>query len=259
MSQWVLYTGSHNINTVAPFERNFTIKSVMMHEGYNAASLENDIALVITDKDIEYNDHTSPICLPNNGHQYTAGQMCYLAGWGNTGSMYLLFVSHDTFVNTWTHTVFSTPYACYTCPTFWNKSFWKISLNLTDCTHIWDQPYLNMVQHTSVQQMLNVKKDCIIRCIPYIQHLTYIFVFKFRQTWPPPINYKKKPHCFRHCWRGAVPGESSSDGWQRLSTALRGLHCWHRTVCWLWERWEGLLWGKWFFLCIFALTVMLKV
>ena len=114
MSQWVLYTGSHNINTVAPFERNFTIKSVMMHEGYNAASLENDIALVITDKDIEYNDHTSPICLPNNGHQYTAGQMCYLAGWGNTGSMYLLFVSHDTLVNTYSlfHTL------CFTCPTY---------------------------------------------------------------------------------------------------------------------------------------------
>jgi len=84
MSAWVLYTGSHNINLVAQYEQNFTIKSVTLHESYDPTTLANDIALVYTDKDIMYNDHTSPICLPDATHRYSAGQTCYLAGWGDT-------------------------------------------------------------------------------------------------------------------------------------------------------------------------------
>lgn len=81
---WVLYMGSHNINLVADNERNYTIKNVVIHENYNFTSLENDVALVFPDMDIVYNDHTSPVCLPDPGHQYHVGDVCYLAGWGAT-------------------------------------------------------------------------------------------------------------------------------------------------------------------------------
>ncbi|XP_052760772.1 coagulation factor XI-like [Mya arenaria] len=87
LSMWTVYTGSHNINTVAPLERNFTIKSVSIHENYDPTTLANDICLIYTDQDIVYNDHTSPVCLPGPGHSYNAGQTCYLAGWGDTGNV----------------------------------------------------------------------------------------------------------------------------------------------------------------------------
>ena len=85
IANWAMYFGSHNINTVAPFEKNYTIKSVTVHENYDPNSLLNDIALIYTNEEIIYNDHTKPICLPNHGHEYQEGQMCYLAGWGDTG------------------------------------------------------------------------------------------------------------------------------------------------------------------------------
>ncbi|KAH3847953.1 hypothetical protein DPMN_090289 [Dreissena polymorpha] len=84
ITQWALYTGSHSISSTATNEQNFTIKSIMIHENYNTTSLANDIALIITDKDIVYNDHTRPICLPAKGHTYHVGDTCYVAAWGDT-------------------------------------------------------------------------------------------------------------------------------------------------------------------------------
>lgn len=83
-AQWAMYFGAHNINTEGPHERNYTIKSVTVHERFNTTTLENDLALIYTNEEIVYNDHTRPICLPDPGHQYSVGQMCYLAGWGAT-------------------------------------------------------------------------------------------------------------------------------------------------------------------------------
>ena len=93
--------GSHNINLVADNERNYTIKSVMIHENYNSTSLENDLALVITDIPIEYNNHTSPLCIPDPGHSYKAGDICYIAGWGVTHGMITLVLFYYRVVVSW--------------------------------------------------------------------------------------------------------------------------------------------------------------
>jgi hypothetical protein len=92
-----MYLGSHSIKTEAQHERNYTIKSVTVHESFDATTLKNDIALIYTNEEIVYNEHTKPICLPNPGHQYHVGQMCYLAGWGDTGTCFTKEALYFTF------------------------------------------------------------------------------------------------------------------------------------------------------------------
>ena len=46
---WRLYAGEYNISKDDPNEQYYRIRRVLLHPGYNATSLENDIALVITD------------------------------------------------------------------------------------------------------------------------------------------------------------------------------------------------------------------
>jgi len=81
---WRVYAGEYNISTTDPHEKYYHIKRVVLHPGYNWTTLENDVALVITSAPIAYNEHTRPGCLPDASHTYTAGETCYLPGWGST-------------------------------------------------------------------------------------------------------------------------------------------------------------------------------
>ena len=47
-------------------EQYLGIQGVIVHEHYDAASYANDIALLITDKDIEFNQKVQPISLPED-------------------------------------------------------------------------------------------------------------------------------------------------------------------------------------------------
>lgn len=60
------------------------VDKIIPHEGFDPWSLKNDIALIRTTKDIEFNDQTKPIPLPNED-AVDDGKPLTIAGWGKTG------------------------------------------------------------------------------------------------------------------------------------------------------------------------------
>ena len=77
-----------------PPVQNLGIAEVIFHPGYNKPrKFMNDIALLKLDREVEYNGHTQPICLPwwDDHEDYTSNTFAghdtviKVAGWGATG------------------------------------------------------------------------------------------------------------------------------------------------------------------------------
>ncbi|KRX99092.1 Insulin-degrading enzyme [Trichinella pseudospiralis] len=66
-----------------PHERTVRVKSYL-HNNYNEKTLKNDIALLLLDEWITYNDHVLPICLAKYEEQPPTNSICFSAGWGKT-------------------------------------------------------------------------------------------------------------------------------------------------------------------------------
>ncbi|KRZ08336.1 Insulin-degrading enzyme [Trichinella zimbabwensis] len=66
-----------------PHERTVRVRSYL-HNNYNKKTLKNDIALLLLDEWITYNDHVLPICLAKYEEQPLTNSICFSAGWGKT-------------------------------------------------------------------------------------------------------------------------------------------------------------------------------
>ncbi|KRY20061.1 Transmembrane protease serine 9 [Trichinella patagoniensis] len=66
-----------------PHERTVRVKSYL-HHNYNGKTLKNDIALLLLDEWITYNEHVLPICLAKYEEQPLTNSICFSAGWGKT-------------------------------------------------------------------------------------------------------------------------------------------------------------------------------
>ncbi|KRX21021.1 Insulin-degrading enzyme, partial [Trichinella nelsoni] len=64
-----------------PHERTVRVKSYL-HHNYNGKTLKNDIALLLLDEWITYNEHVLPICLAKYEEQPLTNSICFSAGWG---------------------------------------------------------------------------------------------------------------------------------------------------------------------------------
>uniref|UniRef100_A0A8B9PX85 Serine protease 55 n=1 Tax=Apteryx owenii TaxID=8824 RepID=A0A8B9PX85_APTOW len=62
---------------------NKKLDSLILHENFDSESLENDIALILLDSPIQFNEQKMPICLPfiSDLHVW---KDCWVAGWGTT-------------------------------------------------------------------------------------------------------------------------------------------------------------------------------
>ena len=67
------------------------LESVMLHPDYSTTTefnggnygfLQNDIALLKLWRPVTFSSYIQPICLPEDGQTYSAGDVCFLAGWG---------------------------------------------------------------------------------------------------------------------------------------------------------------------------------
>ncbi len=74
--------GDHVTTRVQASERVYFPKRFLLHEDYNHATLDSDIALVELTETIEYNDVIAPVCLPTGPP--AAGEICTTTGWGLT-------------------------------------------------------------------------------------------------------------------------------------------------------------------------------
>ncbi len=74
--------GDHVTTTVQETEREYFPQRFLLHEEYNEATLDNDIALIELNETIEYNEEIAPVCLPTD--QPSVGAICTTTGWGET-------------------------------------------------------------------------------------------------------------------------------------------------------------------------------
>ncbi|XP_071959501.1 uncharacterized protein [Antedon mediterranea] len=64
-------------------EQRIGIKESYAHPEYNPLILENDIAILKLERQVEYTDYVRPACVSTNATQFQAGQFCYISGWGD--------------------------------------------------------------------------------------------------------------------------------------------------------------------------------
>lgn len=57
------------------------VKRIVVHREYDAASFENDLALLELESPIHYDTHIVPICMPSDAADFT-GRMATVTGWG---------------------------------------------------------------------------------------------------------------------------------------------------------------------------------
>ncbi|XP_073980087.1 uncharacterized protein isoform X1 [Rhodnius prolixus] len=57
------------------------VRRVIVHRHYDAATFENDIALLELDTPVEYDQHIVPICMPEDDEDFT-GKVATVSGWG---------------------------------------------------------------------------------------------------------------------------------------------------------------------------------
>lgn len=80
--------GEHDLknDTDGAFPVEYRIKERLMHSFYHSRFFHNDIALLVLDKDVEFREDITPICLPDlNQYVYEkdfAETNPHIAGWG---------------------------------------------------------------------------------------------------------------------------------------------------------------------------------
>ncbi|CAA9993058.1 unnamed protein product [Nesidiocoris tenuis] len=75
--------GEYDISGELESKRSSTrnVKRVIVHRHYDAATFENDIALLELELPIQYDQHIVPICMPEDDEDFT-GKMATVTGWG---------------------------------------------------------------------------------------------------------------------------------------------------------------------------------
>ena len=58
------------------------VRRIIIHEDYNSATFENDVALLEVDGPVKFNAHIIPICLPQDDNSDYANRMATVTGWG---------------------------------------------------------------------------------------------------------------------------------------------------------------------------------
>lgn len=57
------------------------VRRVIVHRQYDAATFENDLALLELESPVSYDTHIVPICMPQDSEDFT-GRMATVTGWG---------------------------------------------------------------------------------------------------------------------------------------------------------------------------------
>jgi len=78
--------GDHTRNDLSNTVRqSHDVDRILMHEQYNARTLQNDIALVRTVLTLQFNENIQPVCAPNPADQYVH-RKTVCSGWGTLSS-----------------------------------------------------------------------------------------------------------------------------------------------------------------------------
>lgn len=82
---YCVFPGDHNIDVVDGTEQTFTVSHVIIHESYDPASADSDLALLRLNVPATLSNHTIPICLPTLEFarmELDAVRFHAISGWG---------------------------------------------------------------------------------------------------------------------------------------------------------------------------------
>ncbi|XP_070153559.1 serine protease filzig [Polyergus mexicanus] len=83
LASLVAVFGEFDISGELESKRSITknVRRVIVNRGYDPATFENDLALLELESPVQFDDHIVPICMPENGIDFT-GRMATVTGWG---------------------------------------------------------------------------------------------------------------------------------------------------------------------------------
>ncbi|KAK3557065.1 hypothetical protein QTP70_024451, partial [Hemibagrus guttatus] len=81
-----VYLGKQALNSPNPNQIARSVKQVILHAGYNSATKNNDIALLLLNSSVTFTNYVRPVCLAGQSSSFPAGTNCWITGWGYIAS-----------------------------------------------------------------------------------------------------------------------------------------------------------------------------
>lgn len=83
LASLVAVFGEFDISGELESKRSVTknVRRVIVNHGYDPATFENDLALLELESPVKFDEHIVPICMPEDGIDFT-GRMATVTGWG---------------------------------------------------------------------------------------------------------------------------------------------------------------------------------
>ncbi|XP_065258555.1 serine protease 27-like [Emys orbicularis] len=89
-SAYRMNLGEYQLSNPSPTQISSPVNRIIIHPNYNESTDIADIALVQLTEPVTFTDEIRPISLPGPPTQFPAGDVCWVTGWGRTGSAYTL-------------------------------------------------------------------------------------------------------------------------------------------------------------------------
>ncbi|XP_077448648.1 transmembrane protease serine 2 [Stigmatopora argus] len=78
---WTVQSGDVSLSKMR-FKQGNKVKKIISHEDYDPETNNNDIALLKLKTPLTFSETVKPVCLPNMGMEFSAGQPAWITGWG---------------------------------------------------------------------------------------------------------------------------------------------------------------------------------
>ncbi|XP_053881029.1 serine protease 27-like [Malaclemys terrapin pileata] len=85
-SAYRMNLGEYQLSNPSPTRISSPVSRIVVHPDYNESTNIADIALVQLTEPVTFTDEIRPISLPGPSTQFPAGAVCWVTGWGRTGS-----------------------------------------------------------------------------------------------------------------------------------------------------------------------------
>ena len=76
----IFISGDYKLYAMDITEKKFDVNQIILHPKYHPESLNNDIALIMLEKPVSFNNYIQPICLPSVNEKIQYGKVCYVSG-----------------------------------------------------------------------------------------------------------------------------------------------------------------------------------
>jgi len=81
-SIWKMIAGKHEKNSNGNYGQSVDVEKIWIHEQYNSAKIDNDVALIKLKTPVTLGERVSLACMPTK--DVTEGKNCFVTGWGST-------------------------------------------------------------------------------------------------------------------------------------------------------------------------------